>query len=252
MSLSWLDSLTLFIHPAHVGLERRNWRGASQSHAATVLPAATGEAPWQAAWEAAQALLASHARPGSRLRVVVADQFVRYAVLPWSEAVVGQAARLAMAGALLRQGLGDAAGQLDIALDRAVFGSNGLAAGLPRPLLLAIRQAARAGRLRLQSIQPRLVVELAACRDSLNDGYVVLPEEGWLTLLGVRRGSPCLLRNHRASRPAGDELAGLLAAETSAVDSKKLQILSRQPWPPNLGDWQVACRPPLMLGGGHA
>lgn len=252
MSPSWLENLTLFIHPAGVRLERRDWRGARQTHATTVPLPSAGQASWQPALAEAQALLTSHARPGNRLRVVLADQFVRYAVLPWSETVVGQRARAATARALLHHSLGEAAERLDIALDRAVFGSNGVAAGLPQELLLALRQVAQAAKLRLTSIQPRLNAELAACRDTLNDGYIVLPDDGWLTLLGIRQGSPCLLRNHRSAGQAGDELPGLLAAESSAVAVKKLQVFSQQQWPKMLGDWQVDCRLPQLAGVAHA
>lgn len=252
MSLSWLEEVTLFVHPAQVSLLRRGWRGTVESWSAPVLPANASEAAWQPAWVAAQSLLAGHARPGNRLRVVVADHFVRYVVLPWSEAVVAPKARLAMAGALFRHSLGDAANHLSIALDRPVLGGNGLAAALPQDLLLALRQAAKAGKLHLRSIQPRLQAELAAARMTLDDGYVVLPDAGWLTLLGVSRGNPCLVRNHRVGTEVTGELLGLLAAESSAVSVRKLQVFSDQPWPQQLHDWQVDCRPPLLSGAAHA
>lgn len=252
MSLSWLENLTLFIHPAGVSLQRRGWRGPVERWSAPVLPASAEQTAWQPALAAAQSLLAGHARPGNRLHIVIADPFVRYVVLPWSDAVVGPKARLAMARALFRHSLGDAAGQLAIALDRAVFGGNGLAAGLPQDLLLALRQAAKTGKLRLGSIQPRLLAELAAARKTLDDGYVVLPDAGWLTLLGVSRGSPCLVRNHRAGGPVADEVHGLLAAEPSAVAVRKLQVFTDQPWPEQLGDWQVESRQPAVSGDAHA
>lgn len=252
MSLSWLEDLTLFIHPAHVSLQRRGWRGGSERWSAMALPASANEAAWQPALVAGQSLLAGHARQGNRLHIVVADPFVRYVVLPWSEAVVGSKARLAMARALFRHSLGDAADQLAIALDRPVFGGNGLAAGLPQDLLLALRQTAKASRLRLRSIQPRLQAELAGAGKTLDDGYLVLPDAGWLTLLGVSRGYPCLVRNHRAGSSVADELQGLLAAESSAVAIRKLQVFTEQPWPQQLGDWQLECRLPLVRGAAHA
>lgn len=252
MSLSWLEDLTLFIHPAQVSLQRQGWRGASERWSATVVPASTSEAAWQPALVAAHSLLADHARSGNRLRVVVADPFVRYVVVPSSEVVVSPTARLAMARALFRHSLGDAAELLAIALDRPAFGSNGLAAGLPQDLLLALRQAAKLGKLRLHAIQPRLQVELAAARKTLDDGYVVLSDTGWLTLLGVSRGSPCLVRNHRVGGSVADELQGLLAAESSALAVRKLHVFSDQPWPQQLGDWLVDCRQPSLSGAAHA
>ena len=201
---------------------------------------------------------------GGRLRVVVANHFVRFALLPWSERVLGDKARRAVARALLQHNLGEAAARLDIALDRAAFGLNGLAAGIDRELLDGLRRIARERRLRLAAIQPQLTAELAAARRMLDDGCVVISEPGWLTLAGLRHGDLCLLRNHRAAAtPAGQagELLAMLAADfpapmaataDPAVDRKILRIFTTDPWPENLGDWQVECHAPLAAGVGGA
>lgn len=255
MSLSWLDRLTLVLGPHTVALERKPWRGQSERRTASVPPATIGQAAWQPALDSASALLNRHATAHSGLRIIVADHFVRYALLPWSEAVLGDKARLAMARALLRNSLGEQAAQFEIALDRPAFGMNGLAAGIHRGLLEGLRMAAKAGRLRLGSIQPRLIHELEGCRASLNEGCVAFPDDGWLTLIGLRAGNLCLLRNHRmdnAPAQLDGELLGMLASESAAIDSKTLRVFSTRPWPETLGEWRVEQQKPILQELSHA
>jgi hypothetical protein len=255
VSLSWLDRHTLLVHPRRIVLERKPWRGPAQRFTAEVQPAQPGEADWQPALTATSTLLAAQSHAYGRLRIVVANQFVRFALLPWSDSVLGVKARLGMAKALLRNSLGEQAEQLDIALDCASFGLNGLAAGIPRSLLAALRQMAKSRRLRLDSLQPRLTADLASCRLSLSDGCVVFPDDGWLTLIGLRDNNISLLRNHRTHaepEQLSNELSGLLAAENATVNRKKVRIFSSHTWPKMLGDWEIEQKMSILEGGAHA
>ena len=144
MLLSWLDRLTLFVHPQRLVLELQPWRGAASRQQAEVDLPAAGEADWQPALAVAAALLKAYGQRGASLRIVIADQFVRYALLPWSDDIIGNKARLALALALLKNTLGDKANALDIALDQPAFGKNGIAAGVDRQLLAGLRDAVQA------------------------------------------------------------------------------------------------------------
>ena len=257
MSLSWLDRLTLFIHPQRIVLERQPWRGAARCQTAEVALPATGESDWQPALSAAEALLKADGKRGGSLRIVVADHFVRYALLPWSANISGQKMRLAMARALLKNTLGDKVESLEIALDQPVFGKNGIAAGIDRQLLAGLRAAAKAQRQQLKSLQPRLIAELAARHKQLADGWFASIDREWLTLAGLRDGEIVCLRNHRAStgEPAllANELGGLLAAESVTVNAKNLSISSSEAALPGLpGDWKTTYWPAVICGAAHA
>lgn len=243
MSLSWLDRLTLFVHPQQVVLERRPWRAAASRQRVELAPA-TGEADWQPAVQAATSLLDAHAGKGAALRIVVADPFVRYAVLPWSDRLCSRSARLAVARALLRNTLGDKAAGLEISLDRPSFGCNGLAAGIDGNLLAALRAAARARRLRLSSLQPRLIAEMAARHKHLGEGWFACLDQDWLSLVGLHDGQIASLRNHRAA-PA--ELAGLLAAEAGRIASRRL-FVSGSTVPQAPEGWEMTCWPSCLSG----
>jgi hypothetical protein len=255
VSLSWLDRLTLVIHPQRIVLERQPWRGAATRQSAEVAPPASAEADWQPALTAAEVLLKANGKGGT-LRVVVADHFVRYALLPWSDMVVSPSARLEMARALLKSTLGDKADALEFALDRPAFGKNGVAAGMDKQLLAGLRTAAKAGRMRLASLQPRLIAELAAQRKQLDGGWFACLDLGWLTLVGLRGGDISSLRNHRASTAdpvlLAAELSGLLTAGSAAVEGRKMLISTDAVAAPTLsGGWESALVPPIA-GVAHA
>jgi len=257
VSLSWLDRLTLFVHPQRLVLERQPWRGAASRQTAEVGLPVSGAADWQPALEAAEALLKADGKRAAGLRIVVADQFVRYTLLPWSDSLTSKQARQAMARALLKNTLGDKAASLEIAIECPAFGKNSIAAGVDRNLLAGLRAAAKARRLRLNSLQPRLVAELAGKHKQVHDGWVVCIDHGWLTLAGLRGGEISCLRNHRASTEQADvlasELGGLLAAEIAAVNGKKLFIASHQVAAPKLaGDWETTLWPAVIGGVVHA
>lgn len=253
MSLSWLDRLTLLVHPHRVVLERRPWRGATIRQEASAAPAAPGEAAWQPALAASLALLDARGKRGGSLNVVIADHFVRYALLPWSDTVCSPAARGDMARALLKSSFGETANTLEITVDRPVFGRPGVAAGIERDLLAALRTGARARRLLLSSIKPRLIAELATNQKEVGNAWFASIDCDRLTLAGLCDGGIACLYNHRLSiaDPAlvAIELAGLLAAGQSAVPGRRLLIAHGDvPVPTRIADWETRYRPYLVPG----
>lgn len=257
MLLSWLDRLTLLIHPHRVVLERQPWRATASRHQADVALPTAAETDWQPALTAADALLRVHGARGGSLRIVVADHFVRYTILPWSENLSSPKARQSMALALLKHTLGDKVHGLEITVDRPEFARSGIAAGIDRRLLAALRTSAKLHRLHLSSLRPRLITELAARKKQLPDGWFACIDRDWLTLAGLRRGEIGCLHSHRANTGnapmLAGELAGLLIAESAAVDGKKLFISSCEVAAPTLSsDWETVRWPAAVCGEIHA
>ena len=78
-----------------------------------------------------------------------------------------------------------------------------------------------------------------------------------LHLFGLRRGAIGCLHNYRASTGEAallaGELAGLLAAESAAVEGRKLYISSREVAIPSLvGDWETTHWPATVGADLHA
>lgn len=253
MSLSWLDRLTLQVHPRRLVLTHRPWHQAPHHSECPVPAPGPGETVETALLAALGPLLAAGARRGARLDIVLADAFVRYALVPWGPGAVGRGDRLAVARALLRHALGERADTLAVTVEPPAFGRNGLAAGVEQALVDGLRAAARTHGLRLGSLRPRLVVELNRCRAEVDDAWLACVEEDWLSLVGVARGDIACLRNHRAESAAVDslagELAGLLAAEGARVPGRRLVIAGRHAtWPAMAAGWEVIPRPTLEPG----
>jgi len=257
VSLSWLDRLSLYVHPRRVVLERRAWREAPRRHWVDVAPPSAGEPDWQPVLAAVASALAADGRRGGRAGLVVADHFVRYALLPWSDDVVGARARQAVARALLRNTAGERADALELALDRPRFRRPGLAAGIERSFLDSLRGVLRQQRVAISSLQPRLVRELAAGRRKLAgfDGWFVSADAERLTLARLRRGSLVTLRNQRTTREAlSTELVAILAAESGGEEGGKLLFCCDAPLQlePAIGGWEVSPWPSSLPGGTHA
>lgn len=253
MSLSWLDRLSLYVHPQRVVLERRSWRGAVRRQAAVVIAPAPGESDWQPALAAVAHTLAADGRRGGRVEIVVADHFVRYAVLPWSDSISGPRARLAVARALLRNTLGERADGLEIALDRPRFRRPGLAAGVDRRFIHELRAQFHRHRIAVASLQPRLVCELAAGRRKLADfdGWFVSADPERLTLASLEGGSLVALRNQRATPDSlAAELSALLAADCRSAPGGKLLFCAdgAVTLAGKLSPWEVALWPSVLPG----
>ena len=256
MSLLWPERLTLLIHPQRVLLERRDFRGRVACEVATALPVADA-AVWQGALSAALVLLERCGRRGSRLRIVVADHFVRYALLPWSETMCRPAERRAVALALFRSSLGEKADALEIAVEQARFGQNGMAAAIDRELLDALRTAARKRWLSLVGIQPRLVSELATETKTAEPDWFASIDDGWLSLLGMHAGQLACLHNHRSPTDdpvrRGAELGGLLRDGRIVVPGQTLSIACAGNAPlPLPGEWKTSVRPYRLHEARHA
>lgn len=252
MSPSWLDSLILFLHPRQALLERRPWRGEPMRLEAPVADPAADEPAWQPALVAASSLLASAPR-GASLSIVVADHFARYVLLPWSAEFVGRKARLKLARGLFRSALGERSAALEITADAPAFGCNGLAAGIDAALLEALRGVAGSRRLRLSSLQPRLIAEFSAHRKQVGDGCFVSLDGDWLALIEWQDGQAVGVRNHRTANHG--ELTGILASLPSrgeAGAARQLYVAGISGLKEPAAGWQASCWPGLFAGTSHA
>lgn len=219
-------------------------------------PPAPGESDWQPALAAVAEMLADDNRRGGRVEIIVADHFVRYVVLPWSDGITGSRARHAVAYALLRNTLGERGDALEIALDRARFRRPGLAAGIERRFVDELRGAFRRRRIAVSSLQPRLVRELASGSRRLADfdGWFVSADPERLTLARLERGSLVALRNQRSTPDSlGSELGALLAADCQREPGGKLLVCPDGLMLPSiLPPWEVTAWPSVLPGGTHA
>lgn len=171
MSLRWRDEVRIRFGTAGIALARhaRGWR---QPAGPERILGGDGEPlSWDRARELLQEELQRDGWGHAAARVVVADHWARYAVLPWSAALADEDEQLAHARLVLRQAYGDDLADWTLRLAQVAPGRPRLACALPTRRIEELRVVLESAQLHLASLQPRIV-------DAYNRWRLRLPEEG--------------------------------------------------------------------------
>jgi hypothetical protein len=160
-----------------------------------------GAPEWRAAVDALAVLLRDGG--GAELSVVLADQFVHYALLPRNDALKTDEQWLALARHRFGSIHGAAAAEWDLKLTETSPAGPRLACALERELLAALAEAAVAAGAPLVSVQPFLVAAFNRINEKtrrvMGDGtcWLVVEEPGRLTLALLLRGVWTAIRSRR-------------------------------------------------------
>jgi hypothetical protein len=173
------------------------------------------DAEWRAALDALPGVLASHRNHDVSL--VLADQFVRYALLAWNAALKSEAQWLALARHRLAAVHGAAAAEWDLKLTETAPKGPRLACALDRALLGELAATFTAANARLVSVQPFLVAAFNRIRSTIGGGscWLVIEEPGRLTLAFIQRGVWLAIRSRRADRGWRAALPELIERESA-------------------------------------
>ena len=222
MSRWQTDRLLVELAPDQVNLirsERRlTLRGLSTTTWNEWLAAAVAgpeAAPWQGAVQALATVLPSHAGHAARARVVLSNRLVRYALVPWSDALGGAEEEIAFARHNFERVYGEAAAQWALRVSDARDGTPKLASAVDAALPDALRETFAAAGVRLDSIQPVL---MAVCNDYRSrlrgrHAWLALLEPGHLVLALLDRGNWARVRSLRIGPGWRVELARILERE---------------------------------------
>jgi hypothetical protein len=153
---------------------------------------------WRAALEALPEILKSH--KNSEARVVLADQFVRYALLPWNQSVKSREQWLALARHRFGALHGAIAAEWDVKVtETAPLGAR-LACAVDRELIEQLATCFVAAGVQLVAVQPFLVAAFNRIRQTVGNGscWIVVEEPGRLTLALIQRGAWVAIRSRRS------------------------------------------------------
>jgi hypothetical protein len=199
----WRDEVGAYLSPYRLCLVRMK-RGVRPTQAAEHemrFEGVKGDS-WSAAVEAFATLLAQPPWTGARTRIVIADHWVRYAIVPWVAALNSADERLAHGRQLLTSLYGEAVAEWDLCMSEAPPNASRVICAVPRDLIAALRAACAAQGSALTSLQPQLVAAYETWRSSLphsNAWFVSIEQgslaaarlgsNGWDRVHGVRIGS---------------------------------------------------------------
>jgi hypothetical protein len=245
VSLKLRDELRIVLRPDQVVLARMKrelTRRGPERHVQTrqVIycdPATGDDLPWSVALRKLEAALPDFAGSKSHATVILSNHFMRYALIPWNDALNDAKEETEFARHFFRQLYGAAADSWDLRLSSGRAGVPQLACAVDPGLPEAVRAAFAESGISLRSIQPSLMAAYNSCRDQLqiSSGWLVLHEAGNLCIALLRQGRWISVRTLRADGDWRDTLPLLLEREAylteheAATDEVFL-------WAPELGE----------------
>ena len=168
-----------------------------------VLPVSpvAGGPDWRAAVDALPSVLEKAGKP--EVSIVLADQFVHYALLPWNESLKGDEQWIELARHRFSNIYGAASAEWDVRVTETSPAGPRLACALERGLLAELAERSVAAGAALVSVQPFLVAAFnritQKTKKVMGDGtcWLVVEEPGRLTLALLLRGVWTAIRSRR-------------------------------------------------------
>lgn len=172
-------------------------------------------AEWRAAVDALPEILLS--LKCRDVAVVLADQFVRYALLPWNAAIKSEQQWQALAQHRLAAVHGSAAAGWEVRLADTSPRGPRLACAVDRSLIEALAAKFVAVNVRLSSVQPFLIAAFNRIRKTIGHGscWLVVEEPGRLTLALIQRGVWSAIRSRRSDGRWREMLPEIIERESA-------------------------------------
>ena len=175
------------------------------------------EAPvWlQATMQFERLLLAMQIKPGTRLNITLASEFVRYLSLPPLQIHMNAAEKLAYVAAAFQEVYGEVVNDWEIKCHDSPADETTLAAAIDKKILDELSQIALKHQLILNSIQPYLMRAFNALANQISNtsGYLVIVESKRLLLINLQDGKCQNLRTYAVGDNWQSELKNLMLRE---------------------------------------
>jgi hypothetical protein len=213
----WRDEIGIYLAPHKLALTRlaRGVKPRSVGEASWSNELA-GDTHWSAALAALDALLAKSEWQQAIARVVISDQWVRYACVPYAAALSGAAERMTHARHVLTGIYGEVVSQWTVTLSDSRPGLPQVACAMPAQLLEELQTMLLRHKIPLKSLQPQLVCAYNHWRGKLPDGGA------WF--VSIEQGS---LAAARLAPGGWDRVHSVRIGADWAVELRRLQTFGR-------------------------
>ncbi len=217
MSPLWRDEVGMYLAPRRLCLVRMG-RGLKPAlvHQEDHPNSASGY-DWEGALASCEAYLSKTEWSNARLRVVVADAWARYTVVPWSDALNSTEEHKAHARELMASVFGGDLSEWSLSVSDAAPGVARLACAIPSGLLGGLNDLAPRHGLTLLSVQPQLIA-------SFNSWRYRLPTTEAAWFVTVAEGSLAALR---MCADGVDRVHAVRIGADWGRELKRLQIFGR-------------------------
>ena len=223
MSLRLHDEHRIVLRPDRVILARmkreftrHGWeRNVRSIQEVPCLPTSGEDLPWSGALGALESVLSGLSGRKPQTTVVLSNHFMRYVLIPASDALFDAKEEKAYAQHSFREMYGRDSNDWELCISSGGIGNSQMASAVDARLLESLRGLfARVGG-ELESIQPHLMLAYNACRNTLRDRsvWLALIEHGNLCLAVLQDGRWSWVRTMRIGARWHEELPLLLERE---------------------------------------
>jgi hypothetical protein len=224
----WRDEVAIYVAPRKIALARRA-RGVKPLLGSATEIAVSGHFnDFGPALARLADVLTEPTWQDAIARVIVADPWARYGIVPWPDLRLDNDGRLSHARYVLMESYGDAVSDWNVSLADTPPGRPYVACAMPAPLKSGLEETLAGARLKLVSLQPQLIVAFNAWRHQLpaDDAWFVSLDEGSLAAVHLSQGVWDRVHMARLSQDWAIELERLRAfgrlSRTSATGSRML------------------------------
>ena len=192
MSPLWRDEIAIYIAPRKIALAKRERGLKPKVGAATEIAVPNGHfGDIRPAFARLAEVLSEPTWQGAAARVVIADPWARYGIVPWPATRLDAAGRLTHARYVLTDTFGEGVTDWSVTLADTPPGHSYVACAMPAALRGSLEEALLPARLTLVSLQPQLVVAFNAWRHRLpaDDTWFVSLDDGSLTAVHLTNGA---------------------------------------------------------------
>lgn len=239
-------AVSILLRPSEVRLTKLSSLSLRRRTRCQAVPSATGGEPWKLCVDTLGELLAAWGR-SAFMDVVISDNFLRYALVPWSESLINDAERMAFARLTFSRIYGSMADDWVVALDEQRVGQASLASAIDPGLLQALQEVAIGRGVRLRSLRTALGERINRHRRRLRDNEFCFAslEPGRLTLAFHDKDGWLAVRSRRIWADAVERLPAVLRQETAAAGANMggtLYLVSELPaelLPAEIAEWRL-------------
>ncbi|MBI3563001.1 MAG: hypothetical protein HY080_14920 [Gammaproteobacteria bacterium] len=192
MSPLWRDRIRIALSPQQVTIVRYSRGWSARLRDKRIISCATpsnNDSSWQLALHGLTTVLPEFNTRRSDVTVILSNHFVRYALVPYSVQISSGAEELALVRHRFTQIYGDAAAPWALRLSDGGGEPQRVASAVDQGLIEALNALFTAGKLRLGSIQPYLMVAFNQWRKQLG-------RSAWFALVEPGRLCLALLQDH--------------------------------------------------------
>jgi hypothetical protein len=214
---SFRNRLSVVLCIDHIAVRKtgRGWRPHSAPALVQAVVPEKGEPSWQAPLSALRACLEDMDIAGANIDIALADDFVRYAVTPWSEQIQGADELAAMTRIQFESLFGPAALDWEYQVEQGEYRKPAIACAIDASLMAALRELCSQWRFRMVALQPGFMRAFNRVHAKVADDALFVVAGPAVCVLGTRvAGAWQSMRTvHLHGGPAGQQLAVLVERE---------------------------------------